>query len=62
MSNDRTIAKLTIYEAAEMGRKGRALLAEWLRDRADDLESEGDEYSHRFVARYLAPAKETATK
>lgn len=56
---DKTIAKLTIYQAAEMGVEGRAVLAEWLRDKADDLEAEGERYSHQFVARYLAPSQES---
>ena len=52
--SDETIARLTIKRADEMTHDGREVIAEWLRDQADSLVSNGQRYSKRFVARYHA--------
>jgi hypothetical protein len=45
-------ARLTIANASEMTKDGRARIATWLRRQADKFESEGDNYAKRFVAKY----------
>jgi hypothetical protein len=46
-------AIVTIKDAPEMSKRGRKLVAKWLRQQADFLEKEGDNLSKRFTARYL---------
>lgn len=47
-----TAAIVTIYEAANMTKRGRMILANWLRKQAKFLLSHHDELSPRFTARY----------
>ena len=48
------VAKLTIWRAGEMTRRGRREVAAWLRASAADLEEMGEQYAPRFSARYMA--------
>lgn len=52
----KSAAVLTVRDAPAMTRKGRSAIARWLRDRADDIESVGDQLSGTFVARYMYAA------
>ena len=54
---DRAIAVVTIKGAATMSEKGRGIIADWLRQKADDLEAEGSKYSPTFYARYFVGKK-----
>jgi len=47
-----TAATVTIKKAANMTPKGRKKIAEWLREKAEDLVTEGPNYTARFTARY----------
>ena len=51
-SEKKTVAVITIRGAKEMGSRGRATIAAWLRKQADGLMKEGNEYAVRFTARY----------
>lgn len=53
MANEPHIAKLTIYRPGVMSDAQRTEIASWLRKQADDLETEGEDYSEfKFTARY----------
>ena len=49
----RTVAVVTVREAANMTPKGRRAVAKWLREKADDVELHGKNLSKRFTARYV---------
>ena len=46
-------AVFTVYRASDMNKRGRRNIAIWLRKQADDLITEGKNYSKRTVCRYL---------
>ncbi len=46
-------AHVIINKPFEMTNKGRKQIAKWLRQTADFLESDGDNMSKRFTARYM---------
>ena len=50
---EKSAAVLTIKDASDMTKKGRRAIANWLRDRANDLEEYGDQLSKTFRARYI---------
>ena len=50
---EKSAAILTIKNPSSMTKAGRKRIAEWLMRQASDLIKEGDNYSDRFVARYL---------
>ena len=56
--HDKTVAKLSIFGASQMGNEGRAEVAEWLRRQANSLVKDGHNYSERFTGRYIVPGKE----
>jgi hypothetical protein len=62
MMNDKynSAAVLTVKQANDMTPKGRKAIAKWLRKQADYLENFGDEYSARFIARYLYASLEAS--
>jgi triphosphoribosyl-dephospho-CoA synthetase len=43
---------LTIFDAGKMTKKGRRDIAKWLRQHAEDLLSDGDNYSSLFRGRF----------
>lgn len=45
-------AILTVHRAPDMTRKGRKQIAKWLRSCADHLETYGELYDRKFVARW----------
>lgn len=45
-------ALLYIRNAADMTEEGKVAVADWLRERAEDLLAKGHEYSFLFTARY----------
>ena len=49
---DKLVAIVTIKKPAEMTKKGRKQVANWLRGRAVLLEKHGDLMASRFTARY----------
>jgi hypothetical protein len=49
----KSAAILTIRDAAQMSRRGRKAIANWLRRHARFLESHGSDFSRRFTGRYL---------
>ena len=49
---EKVAAYITVRRAADMTKRGRKRVADWLRKAADDLEKSGHEYSARFVTRY----------
>jgi len=51
---DKTIATFTIHRPAAMTPKGRHEIAQWLRDQAAFLETDGPKMANRFTARYFA--------
>lgn len=55
---EKSAAVLTIHCASDMTSEGRTEIANWLRKQAKWLEDAGDNYSSRFVARYLYDEKE----
>lgn len=48
-------AIVTIKRAGDMTPEGRKLIADWLRERADLLEKDGEQYAPLFRARYTYP-------
>ena len=52
-SNEKTAAVVTIFDAGKMSPAGRKRIAAWLRNQADMILTEGDNYSDRFRGRYL---------
>ena len=50
---EKSAAIVTIFKAPDMTKRGRKRIADWLRRQAGFLESNGDELSSRFTARYL---------
>lgn len=49
----RSEARLTIYGVGKMTKARRKQIAAWLRERADSIVKEGDEYTDkRFVGRF----------
>lgn len=54
MTKDKSIAILTIRDAARMTERERQGIAKWLRAHADQILKEGPRYSKRFTGRYLA--------
>lgn len=50
---ERTAAILTIRNAPNMTKRGRKLVADWMRRCADTFEADGQAYSLLFTARYL---------
>ena len=48
-----SIGTVTIHKASEMTKDGQKLVAQWLREQAKLLETEGDNLSDRFTARYM---------
>ena len=52
MQKYKAIAVVKIKNARKMSPRGRRLIAEWLRKKADDLLIEGENYSKSFRARY----------
>lgn len=54
-------ASVRIIDAADMTKKGRKAIADWLRSTADDLEELGDQYSGQFIARYWVPGRKAGT-
>ena len=53
MTDEKSAAVLTIHDADVMTLQGRQDIAAWLRRQAQMLEDDGDNYAHRFRARYL---------
>ena len=51
-------AKIVIKHPADMTKKGRKEIANWMRDRAKDLEEIGEEMASVFTARYMYRPKE----
>jgi hypothetical protein len=51
---ERLVAVLTIYGAAEMSTRARNQLSRWIMRQGCDLVYEGKNYSKRFRARYFA--------
>lgn len=51
--NRAAAAAVTIHEAGEMTKRGRAEVAQWLRHQAEALETDGADYADLFRARYL---------
>ena len=51
---DKTIAQFTIHRAADMTEAGRHQIADWLRQQAALLETEGPALAPTFTARYFA--------
>ena len=49
----KSAAKLTIFYAADMTKKGRRDVVKWLRRQAKFLEKHNKEFSWRYTARYL---------
>lgn len=45
-------AKLVITDADTMTKEQRVQVAAWLRQKAQELRSEGDQYASRFTARF----------
>lgn len=52
-------AVLTVNQIGAMTEKGRSEVCEWLRKQADDIESNPENYSNPFRARYLYPSNTT---
>jgi hypothetical protein len=52
-TTEKTAASLTIFGASKMTVDGRKRIAAWLRQHANDLVQEGDNYADRFRGRYL---------
>lgn len=50
---EKSAAVLTIHDAGDMTEEGRKDIARWLRRHARWLTKYGDEYSTRFIGRYL---------
>ena len=50
---ERAVATFTIKRAGDMAPEMRREIAAWLRSNAEHLEQQGQEYSRRFVARYI---------
>jgi triphosphoribosyl-dephospho-CoA synthetase len=48
----KSAAVLTIFDAGKMTKKGRRDIAKWLRQHAEDLLSDGDNYSSLFRGRF----------
>ena len=53
MKKEKSAAIVTIFNAQSMSKRGRKLIADWLRRQAGFLESNGTELADRFRARYL---------
>ena len=51
-SPDKTAAIITVHRARDMTKAGRKRIATWLRSCADHLETYGDLYDKKFVARW----------
>lgn len=58
MTTETVAAKVTIHRAADMTEEGRKAVADWLRQRADDLEENGHDYSPKFTGRYIGIASD----
>lgn len=50
---EKSAAILTIKDAPNMSKKGKAAIAKWLNQCAKNLVKDGHLYSNRFTARYL---------
>ena len=50
---EKSAAILTIKDAKNMTKKGRKDIALWLKRQAQFLQYHGDQFSSRFIARYL---------
>ena len=50
---EKSAAIVTIKNAQKMSARGRKSIANWLRQQARFLESNGDELASRFTARYI---------
>lgn len=50
---EKSAAIVTIKDAPKMSRRGRKAIADWLRRQANFLETNADQLSNRFTARYL---------
>lgn len=50
---EKCAARLTVFDASMMTKRGRKRIANWMRKQADAIEQFGTEYSKRFTARYL---------
>jgi hypothetical protein len=50
---EKSAAILTIKDPQRMDKKGRKMIAGWLRRQARHFEAKGDRYAKRFTARYL---------
>ena len=49
----KSAAVLTVFDAAKMDKRGRRLIATWLKRQAKNILEYGDRYSSRFTGRYL---------
>ncbi len=54
---DKTIAILTVHNAAKFTAKGRRDIANWLHNLADTILNDAEKLDTRFRARYIAPSK-----
>ena len=45
-------ARVQIVRAGEMTKRGRAMIAKWLRQHADDLERDGERDAPRFTGNF----------
>lgn len=52
-TNEKVIARVTVYGAGEMSKDDRQEIANWLRRKAGELVKEGAKYSKRYTARYV---------
>jgi hypothetical protein len=50
----RPISTLTVHRASEFTKRGRRIIASWLRKQADTIEHEPETLAKRYTARYLA--------
>jgi hypothetical protein len=50
---EKSAAILTIKDPQRMDKKGRKMIAGWLRRQARHFEAKGEMYAKRFTARYL---------
>jgi hypothetical protein len=49
-NGEKVAAKVTIHRGADMTKRGKRQIANWLRRQADFLESHGDQMANRFTA------------
>lgn len=56
---EKTAAVVTIFEGNQMSKKGRKMIADFLRKQADDFERYGHVYAKRFTHRYRYQESET---